>query len=242
MLERMEMERRRRALPIIALAAGLAVIGAIAACSDSDEVTAPVVVGTVVTFKDSTFNFGNLRTFSMPDTIIHVAPLTGVPLDVPRTDDQAILNEVRNNFIARGYTLDTTPATVAPSFIVLVSSTATTNFNAFVNYVWFPDWGFYSGWNWYAPGFDNTWTIVYPWFPVVGVTAFDRGSLFVELIPTATINPLAKSFTSTWVGASTALLNGAVTPAVAAAAVDSMFALSPYLAPVQPQPLGSRAP
>jgi hypothetical protein len=31
------------------------------------------------------------------------------------------------------------------------------------------------------------------------------------------------------VGAASALLNGAVTPAVATAAVDSMFALSPYL-------------
>jgi hypothetical protein len=241
MLERMGMERRRRALPIIALGAGLAVIAAIAACSD-DEITSPPVVGAVAVFKDSTFNFGNLRTFSMPDTIIHIAPLTGVPLDVPRTDDQAILNQVRDDFIARGFTLETNPQTVAPSFVVLVSSTATTNYNAYVNYVWFPDWGFYAGWNWYAPGFDNTWTIVYPWFPIVGVTAYDRGSLFVQLIPTTTINPLAKSFTSAWVGASTALLNGAVTPAVATAAVDSMFALSPYLVPVQPQPLGSRAP
>jgi hypothetical protein len=200
-----------------------------AACSDDDEITAPPVVGAVAAFRDSTFNFGNLRTFAMPDTIIHIAPLTGVPLDVPRQDDQAILNAVRSDLIARGYTQATDPQTVTPSFIVLVTSTATTNYNAYAGYLWFRDFGFYTGLNWYAPGFDASWNLIYPWYPVVGVTAYDRGSLFVTLLPTVTVNPLSRTFTATWVGAASALLNGAVTPAVATAAVDSMFALSPYL-------------
>lgn len=116
-----------------------------------------------------------------------------------------------------------------PDFVVLVSATATTNYNAFVGYPWFTTWGFYSGLSSFNPGFNASWAIVYPWFPVVGTTAFDRGTLLVDLVPTKSVNPTAETVSAAWTGAATAALNGAVTQDVVTASIDKMFQLSPYL-------------
>jgi len=52
----------------------------------------------------------------------------------------------------------------------------------------------------------------------------------VDMIPTGpTINPLAKTVRSVWAGVATSLLAGNITAADVSAAIDQMFALSPYL-------------
>jgi hypothetical protein len=221
--------RARTLLPVIGLVGGLA---GMAACSDGDlfnVVVPPINNGAVLTFKDSTFNFTTLHTFAMPDTVIHFAPVTGNAIDISRQYDAVLLNQVRQDFLARGYTQVADPKTVKPDFVVLVGATATQNYNAWVGYSWYGVWGFYPGWGWYAPGFDTSWGIVFPWYPVVGVTAYDRGTILVTLIPTLSVNPLAKSITPAWAGVATGLLNGTVTSTTITNAVDAMFAQSPYL-------------
>ena len=179
--------RTRAMLPMVGLLAAFGGALTLNACDDGDNANLigvgvnPNVV--VATFKDSTFNFTTLHTFSMPDTVVHFNPATGTPLDVSRQFDHTALNAVRSNLIARGYTQVTASASVIPSFVVLVGATATTNYNAFVGYSWFSAWGFYSGWAFYAPGFNNSWGIVYPWYGTVGVTAYDRGTMIVDLSP-----------------------------------------------------------
>jgi hypothetical protein len=220
--------RVRAILPSIALLAG----AGLAACDDKDSILAvvtPVPTAVVTTFKDPAFNFATLHTFAMPDTVIHFAPLTGTPLAVTRQFDATALQAVRQNFLARGYTEVTAGAGVTPSFVVLVGATATENYNAFVGYSWFNTWGFYNGWAFYTPGFDNSWAIVYPWYSTAGVTAYARGTLVVDLIPTLTVNPLAKSITSAWAGVATSLLSDGVTANGVTAAVNQMFVQSPYL-------------
>ena len=175
---------------VTALALGLT------ACEDDDDVTAvvitqPITAGAVTTFVDTMFNFQTLRTFAMPDTVIHFAPATGTPLPVSREFDRTILDRVRQDFLGRGYILDTDPANVAPDFVVLVGTTATENYMPWVSYSWYATWGFYAGWGFYVPGFDASWGIVYP-YATVGVTPFSRGTLIVDLIPTLSVNPLAK--------------------------------------------------
>jgi hypothetical protein len=95
-------------------------------------------------------------------------------------------------------------------------------------------WGFYPGWGWYAPGFNSGWTIIYPWFPVVGVTSYERGTLVVDLIPTVSVNPQASSIRSAWAGVATGILDGTQTATTVEAAIDRMFELSPYLRAPQP--------
>src|SRR5262249_6986897 len=154
-------------------------------------------------------------------------PVTGTPLAVSREFDQATLDRVRQDFIARGYTEITNPQTVRPDFVVLVGATATQTYNAFVGYSWFSVWGFYSGWGWFAPGFNTTWGIVYPWFGVVGVTSFERGTLVVDLIPTSSVNTTARTIKSAWTGVASSLLDGTINQSTIDAAIDEMFRLSP---------------
>jgi hypothetical protein len=210
-------------LPVAGL---LGVVGTFAACTDNNDlVVGPVVTGTVVTFKDSTFDFTTLHTFSMPDTVVHLS--TGTLLDVNRAFDATILSQVRSNFLSRGYVEISDPRSVKPDFVVLVATTATTNFNAFSGSPFFTIWGFSGVFSFFT--FDSSWTEVFPWFPVVGNTAFDRGTLIVDLIPTSSVNTTNRTIRSAWAGVATALLNGTITGDVITSAINQMFIQSPYL-------------
>ena len=209
------------------LLVGLVALLGIAACGDDEDIVIPSSQVVVTTFHDSTYNFGALTTFAMPDTVIQFLPLTGTSVPLSRAYDATILNQVRADFLARGYT-EAAPGTRA-SFVVLVGASASENYNAFVGYPWYSYYGFWTGWAWYTPGFDNSWTIVYPWYPSIGVTAYGRGTLVVALIPTTLVNPLNRSIQAQWAGVATAILGTSPTNAGVAAVIDQMFALSPYL-------------
>lgn len=218
-------------LRVASLVVGVAGLLTTAACGDDGDtnlIVTPIPANIVTTFHDSTFNFGALGTFAMPDTVVHFAPVVGSPSPISRDFDATILARVRQDFTARGYS-DITNSGVQASFVVLVGATESDNFNAFIGYPWFTIWGFSPVWQWYQPGFNNSWTIVFPWYPVVGVTAYQRGTLVVTLIPTATVNPLAASITAKWAGVATGLAAGTQTNASITAAIDEMFRQSPYL-------------
>lgn len=220
---------RRVAWRTTTLVVGFGMLTGVAACGDKLEVVSPNPIAAVTTFHDSTFNFTTLNTFAMPDSVVHLVPITGTPIEVTRQFDQVALQQVRQNLLSRGYVEDTTAGTLA-NFVVLVGATATTNYNAFVGYPWFTAWGFWPGWDEFTQGgFDNSWTIIYPWFGVVGTTAYDRGTLIVDLIPTAEVNPLGKSIRSAWAGVAASGLLDQVTASEVQAAIDQMFNLSPYL-------------
>jgi len=217
------------------LVVGVAGLLTTAACGDDGDINlVPVVVpnNIVTTFKDSTFNFTVLHTFAMPDTVVHFAPVVGAPVPISRDFDRTILDRTRQDFLARGYT-DVTNSGIQADFIVLVGTTESDNFNAFVTNNFFTIWGFSPVWI-FNPAFDNSWTLVYPWFPVVGVTSYERGTLVITLIPTLTVNPLAKNIQAEWAGVATGLANGTQTNASVTAAIDEMFRQSPYLTASNP--------
>jgi hypothetical protein len=216
--------RARMLVPALGLFGALTGLG----CDDSNDVVVPTINSAVAVFKDSSFDFTTLRTFSMPDTIVHLFPLGEAAQAVTRQFDRVAINQVRQDLRARGY-VEITNASIRPDFVVLVGATATPNYNAFVGYPWFTFWGFYRGWAWFSPGFSTTWGIIYPWFSVVGITSFDRGTLIVDLIPTASVNTTTRTIRSAWTGVAASLLNGSITSVTVSAAVDRMFQLSPYL-------------
>jgi hypothetical protein len=211
-------------LPAIGLLTGMAV-----ACDDDDDIVGVIPTPVVRTVRDPAFNFSNLKTFAMPDTVAHFAPLTGTPIAVSREFDRTVLDQVKANLLARGYVQVTNPVQTQPDFVVLVGATATQTYDAYATYSWYPYYGYYSGWGWYAPGFTSDWTIVYPFYASVGVTTLERGTFLVTLVPTLTVNPLAKQFNAEWAGTATSLLNGGATENLVKAAVDEMFVQSPYL-------------
>jgi hypothetical protein len=214
----------RTTLTILSLS-GLAVLGA---CDDDDPVE-PLPIGVVATFNDDAVNFQAMGTFAMPDTVLQFDPLSGVPAPVTRQFDQTILDRVRLNFVNRGY-VEVDPTVEQPDFVVLVGTTAADEYDAWVGYAWYGEWGFYNGWGWYTPGFAADWDIIYPWYPVVGVTSYRRGTIVVDLIPTLSVNPLQRTVRSAWAGvASGALIDGTVTATNITNGIDQMFAQSPYL-------------
>jgi hypothetical protein len=231
-------EARRRGSTLLAAIAVVGVFGAMAACSDDNDIILPTA--TVRTFADSSFAFSTLRTYSMPDTVAHFAPLTGTPLPVTNQFDQTILSQVRTDLNARGYQEVTASATTRPDFVVLTGVSATQNYNAFITNGWSTYWGYWTGWGWIAGGIDPAWTLVYPWYPVVGVTAFDRGTLVVTIVPTGSgpqVNPLiaAKELKAVWAGVATSLIgDGNITDAGVQTAINAMFQQSPYLTAPNP--------
>jgi hypothetical protein len=205
-----------------------------AACEDDDDVDIivvdpPAVTATVAAFRDTTVNFQNLTTFVLPDTVVHLVPATGTPISITREWDQTILDRVRANLLNRGYTEELNPDSTAPSFVVLVGTTATQNYAAWVSYPWFIHWGAHPELHSLADGASADWTIFYPWGPVAGVSTYERGTIIVDLIPVATVNPLTQSISSAWAGVATGLLNANRTASDINAAIDQMFILSPYL-------------
>ena len=224
------------ALRAASLVVGVAGLLTTAACGDDGDLNlVPVVIpnNIVTTFKDSTFNFTVLHTFAMPDTVVHFAPVVGAPVPISREFDATILARTRQDFLARGYTEVTPSSSVIPDFVVLVGTTESDNFNAFITSNWFTIWGFSPVWI-FNPNFNNSWTLVYPWFPVVGTTSYERGTLVITLIPTLTVNPLGQSIQAAWAGVATGLANGTQTNASVTAAIDEMFRQSPYLTASNP--------
>jgi hypothetical protein len=211
-------------LPAIGLLTGMAV-----ACDDDDDIVGVIPIPVVRTVRDPAFNFTNLKTFAMPDTVAHLAPLTGTAIEVSREFDRTVLDQVRANLLARGYVQVTNPIQTQPDFVVLVGATATQTYDAYATYSWYPYYGYYSGWGWYAPGFTSDWTLVYPFYASVGVTTLERGTFLVTLVPTVTVNPLARQLNAEWAGSATSLLDGGATENLVKAAVDEMFTQSPYL-------------
>lgn len=229
MTRTIEVPRRLRALlPAFGLVAGLGGLAGVISCNDDDDNLVGPLTSGVAVFKDDAFNFATLRTFSMPDTIVQFTPITGAPLPVTRQFDAVALTRVRQNLFARGYTEVSDPRVATPTFIVLVSSAATNNFNAFANFSWFTAWGFFPGWAFF-PGFATDWGIVFPWVGTTGVASFDRGTLIVEIIPTTSVNTTSRTIRAAWAGVASAALAGSVDANRVAEAVDQMFALSPYL-------------
>ncbi len=230
--------RRRRARLVRRALAGLITVGSLAGVNSCDNVNpmttnlvGTATVGLVTTFEDTTFIFGQLHTFAMPDSIVHLFPLTAGPGQVTRMFDQMILNQIRQRLLERGFTEVANPATTRADFIVLPGVTATNGYNAWVGYSWFTFWGFFPGWKFFSPGFTTAWGIVYPWFPIIGNSSYATGTLIVDLIPTSSVNPTNETIQSAWAGVASGAVTGFVSASRLTTAIDQMFALSPFLTP-----------
>lgn len=210
-------------LPAIGLLTGMAV-----ACDDDDDLIG-VPTPIVRTIRDPAFNFATLRTFAMPDTVAHLNIIPGTPDEVTRAFDATVLSQVKANLLARGYVQVANPATTQPDFVVLIGANASTQAIAYQTYSFYPYYGYYSGWGWYAPGLTSDYTLAFPFYSSTDVVTFDRGTFLVTIVPTLTVNPLAKQFLAQWAGSATSLLTAGTNEALVRASVDEMFAQSPYL-------------
>ena len=225
-------EARRRGSTLLAAIAVVGVFGAMVACSDDNDVIIPT--GSVVTFADSSFDFTTLHTFAMADTVAHLTNVGVNPVPTTTVFDQVILNQVRADLLARGYTEIAEPSVTRPDFVVLTGVSASDNYNAFITANWFANWGTSPIWGWLPAGVDPAWTIIYPWFNPGAVVTFQRTTLIVTIVPTTpqVENPIVgqKQIRAAWAGVATSLLGQQnITNTNVQNAINIMFQQSPYL-------------
>jgi len=224
-------EARRRGSTLLAAIAVVGVFGAMAACSDDNDIIIPS--GSVVTFADSSFDFTTLHTFALADTVAHLVNIGVNPVATTTAFDQTILSQVRADLLARGYTEIAEPSATRPDFVVLTGVSASDNYNAFITANWFTYWGVSPVWTWLPGGVDPSWTIIYPWFNPGSVVTFQRSTLIVTIVPTTVqVNPLIaqKQIRAVWAGVATSLLGQQnITQTNVQNAINIMFQQSPYL-------------
>ena len=114
----------------------------------------------VATVYDTTANFQANKTFVVPDTVLHVVdPDEEDPIDIPRNNDELMINTVKENLRSLGYSeLENPSLENLPDIFVTVQVTAT-EWTGYVSYPWYGWWGWYP---WYPPGWGPGWGPVYP--------------------------------------------------------------------------------
>ncbi|MGH7674550.1 MAG: DUF4136 domain-containing protein [Gemmatimonadales bacterium] len=169
---------------------------------------------TVSTLFEQGADFGGIRTYSLPDSVIHLVP-PGEIDDVPRTYDALILAEVRASLNARGYTdvgdTDTSDA------VVLVGAASSD---------WIVYGGWWNYWCWWDPFYCSGG--YYP--PYWGAYTFTTGSIMILMTDRRTPGPGAEPSRAIWLAAINGLLGGGSTAALISANIDQAFAQSPYVA------------
>ena len=183
----------------------------------------------VVSLYDQNVDFGSLRTFSMPDSVMHLFGEDGEDLeDISRIHDAAILSRVANNMARYGYTREMDPESNPPDVFILVGVTSSTFFGA--DYVGGGYWGWYWG---YYPGYGPGWGWLYPPYWGGGYVTYEYavGTLLIVMADLEEADIDNRVIPVYWLGA----LNGVLSenPATARlrlnAGIDQAFEQSPYL-------------
>lgn len=195
--------------------------GIYGACTPGSQITASQS-DVIVTLYNNDFNFGSVKYYAMPDSIVL---LTGDPDDpgdplISPEGEQQILSLVESNFADRGYArVDTNDAVNPPQFAVVISAQAVDNYNLYSYYPYYP-WGWWGYYWWYYP-------------PSVGVSySFTSGTLFIQMGPFASFDPDSSSAKSAyWMGIQNGVLNDTSSSLKSrfTNGINQMFEQSPYL-------------
>ena len=120
------------------------------------EVNSIAELDLVTTLYDKNANFAGLRTYSMPDSIIHVCDVPAedqsCPSELTRRYDAQILSEIEQNLQREGFTKAVIPQQ-ADVFVVVAANA--TDMYGYAYYGWWWSWYYpgYPGWGWYYPGY-----------------------------------------------------------------------------------------
>ena len=214
---------RRLLACAVVLSGGACYPGAVTDVSELDVVAA---------LHGDTARLDGVRTYAMPDTVLHRSSTLGGQETVPvsRAFDAQILADVARNLEALGFVRELQPESHRPDVVVLVTVTATQEIDAWVSYPWFGWWGFYPGWTFF-PAFSASWGISYPWAGSVNAYTWTQGTLIVDMVDARSPDVANLRISSLWAGA----LNGVLQSDSPSGSeriqngIDEMFRLSPYL-------------
>jgi hypothetical protein len=177
----------------------------------------------VVTFYDTTRNYGINNSYFLFDSVFHIRD-TANPADtvsISRAFDQQILALVNSNMQMLGYAPQDTSGGAQPDVLMAVSITASRNYQAYTFYPW---WG-YPGYPYWPCCLGGGWG-----WPTTVVSSYRVGSMFIDMVDVG--ESIAQDTVRViWDGAINGLFEGtaAQTSERIDRTVNQAFVQSPYL-------------
>ena len=170
----------------------------------------------VVTYYDSTYNFGTANKYSLVDSVVQIGSGS-----MTRAYDDLIKQEVISNLASLGWTrvYDST----ANVFVTLGVTSSTYIVNS---YDWWYYYGWYGGWGYY-PYYGPGWGWYYP-YPTTDYT-FTTASVIITMVDPSKGNQNTKTVPVEWLAIINGVINGSAPQARISSGIDQAFSQSPYL-------------
>jgi hypothetical protein len=196
---------------------------AVTACYPG-EVTSTSELDLTITVRDTEFDFGAVTTFAMRDTIVQLNEDASDAIDISRDFDADILDKVRANLVALGWTeLDAAAIAGGQTPDVGVANLVTASQNT----TWWVGGG--GGWCWYYPCYPG-WG--WGWPPYVGASTYSAGTYFLVMLDTESgdVTDPDADFDGVWGAAMDGLLSSTTSNVTRLLeGIDQAFTQSPYL-------------
>ncbi len=214
---------RLRALGMLVLAAWAIVLAA--SCTPESGLQTIDDYEVVLTLYDKQADFGSIRTYLMPDSVVHFQDPQNPGRPISHDYDDLILERVEYNLQAVGYRREADPDHNDPDVYVLVSATSS-EWRA-LEYSWLPRWGWWGYW----PGATSDWYFQSPYYGGGRVYTFSTGTLLIDMADYRSADEEEGEIAGIW----TAAINGVLTdetsdvPHRLVDLIDRAFRQSPYL-------------
>lgn len=222
---RTKRDQRQRVRALGFLAAIVLAATILAACTPEGAFKEESDYDVVVTLYDKEADFGSIRTYLMPDSVVHFQDPQNPGQPLSHDYDDLILERVEYNLQAIGYRREPDPDNKDPDIYVLVSATSS-QWQA-LNYSWLPRWGWWGYW----PGSSSDWRFMSPYYGGGSVYSFSTGTLLIDMADYRDVEEDEEDISGIW----TAAMNGVLTeessdtPQTLVDFIDRAFYQSPYL-------------
>jgi hypothetical protein len=173
--------------------------------------------------------FENLKTFTVVDSIVHVLE-SGAADNITRRYDDFVIEQVRLNMLKMGFVEETNPEVTHADVVITISAISSTH----VVYTWYPYWGWYWGYPYKSTATEKstgTYSYYYPWPPYSTAYSYQSGSVLMEMVDVARVDPNVEKIPVIWAG----IINGVMESSASGVetrlsdGIDQCFIQSPYL-------------
>jgi len=174
----------------------------------------------VATLYDVNFDFSTAKTYTMPDTIVHIVA-EGEESKLTRTYDSFILKEVALQMEYRQIQripVNEIDPNNPPDVVIALRATSSEYYQAYSSYYWgYPGWG----WGGYYPWYGGS-TTVY---------SYSTGTLFIDMIDVEQLDIDNEEYPSVWYASINGLLGDTNTSTRnrLSSSIDQAFLQSPYI-------------
>ena len=175
----------------------------------------------VGTFYDRNYNFSNVNTYFLADSIVHGS-------GIGSSHDNEVLSKVNDELTGLGWTRRFPGGSDTADVTVLIGATSSTTTVAYYN-DWWSYWGWYGGWSYYPSyGYGSGWGWGYPYYTTSYYT-YTTGTIIITLTDPRTGVTGTQTLPVQWLVTINGLLDGSGVSGRINTALDQAFSQSPYL-------------